>query len=238
MRLRLLSGLTVMAILPAIILAVPGGLGGLRPGFPAVAAGPSDPQGVVQCANLIYGQSKSSVCFSDEFLAQVQKDSNVRTNRRFCPVKLDSQEVYQYPFAVMSGDGAFMLSPVQRANLRSYLTRGGFLVASSGCSSPAWDASFRAEIKRSFPDVAMQKLPMTHPIFHTVYDIRELKITHRQGNAYLEGLEIDGRIVLIYSHEGLNDTSNAGPGCCCCGGNEIINARMVNVNLLAYALTH
>ena len=42
--------------------------------------------------------------------------------------------------------------------------------------------------------------------------------------ATLEGLEIDGRIVLIYSPEGLNDTANAGGGCCCCGGNEIRNS--------------
>ncbi|MCA9307730.1 MAG: hypothetical protein KDA16_14465 [Phycisphaerales bacterium] len=26
-------------------------------------------------------------------------------------------------------------------------------------------------------------------------------------------------------------------GCCCCGGNEIRNARYINANILAYALT-
>ena len=198
----------------------------------------NDPQGLVQCANLIYGHSKSSVCFSDEFLAQVQKDTNIRTNRRFCPVKLDGAEVYQYPFAVMTGEGAFTLTPPQRVNLRNYLTRGGFLLASAGCSSSAWDASFRSEIRAVFPDKSLQKLPMSHPAFHTVYDINELGTTHSGPQGYLEGLEIDGKIVLIYSREGLNDTPNAGPGCCCCGGNEIRNARQVNVNLLAYALTH
>jgi hypothetical protein len=198
----------------------------------------NDPQGLVQCANLIYGHSKSSVCFSDEFLAQVQKDTSIRTNRRFCPVKLEGQEIYQYPFAVMTGEGAFVLTPPQRANLRNYLTRGGFLLASAGCSSSAWDASFRSEIASVFPELKLQKLPQSHPAFHTVYDIGELSTTHSGPPAYLEGLEIEGKIVLIYSHEGLNDTSNAGPGCCCCGGNEIRNARQVNVNLLAYALTH
>ena len=194
-------------------------------------------QGVVQCANLIYARDKSSVCFSDEFLATIQKETHIQTNRRFTPVKLSGREVFQYPFAVMTGEGAFSLPEEQRANLRSYLTRGGFLVASAGCSSNEWDASFRAEIKRLFPEIELKKLPFDHPVFHTVYDIDTLVTTHRHG-AYLEGLEIDGRIVLIYSQEGLNDTQNAGSGCCCCGGDEIRNARQINVNLLTYSLTH
>lgn len=194
-------------------------------------------QGVVQCANLIYGRNKSSVCFSDEFLAQIQKDTHVRTNRRFCPVKLDSDELFGYPFAVMTGEGTFSLTEPQRQNLRSYVMRGGFLVASPGCSSSSWDASFRAEFRKVFPKQKLEKLPMSHPIFHTVYDIEKLK-TKGSGSGHLEALEIDGKIVLIYSSDGLNDTGNAGPGCCCCGGNEILNAKQVNANLLAYALTH
>ncbi len=194
-------------------------------------------QGVVQCANFIYGRSKTSVCFSDEFLAQIQKDTYIYTNRRFCPVKLGGNELFQYPFAVMTGEGSFSLSIIQRENLRSYVSRGGFLVASAGCSSTPWDASFRAEIRRIFPDVKLKRLPMSHPIFHTVYNIQKLK-TKSSSKTYLEAMEVDGRIVLIYSKDGLNDTANAGPGCCCCGGDEILNARKVNANLLAYALTH
>jgi len=195
-------------------------------------------QGVVQCANLIYGRSKSSVCFSDGFLTQLQKDTYICTNRRFCPVRLGQRELFQYPFAVMTGEGAFTLSDAQRSNLRNYVQRGGFLVASAGCSSSAWDASFRAEIRRVFPKTKLKRLNLSHPIYHTVYDIKSLKTSHSGPQAYLEALEVDGKIALIYSHEGLNETANAGPGCCCCGGNEIRNSRQINVNLLAYALTH
>lgn len=194
-------------------------------------------EGMVQCANFIYAHNKSSVCFSDEFLAQIQKDSHIFTNRRFCPVKLGDDELFQYPFAVMTGEGSFTLTARQRENLRNYVLRGGFLVASAGCSSSAWDASFRAELRQIFPDVKLQKLSMSHPVFHTVYDITKLKTKSRSA-AYIEAMESDGRIVLIYSKDGLNDTANAGPGCCCCGGDEILNARQVNANLLAYALTH
>ena len=243
----MMTGRTYRAI--ALALAFAGLLAGAA-GLPAGPGGPTRSvapvatggdggarEGVVQCANLIYGQNKTSVCFSDAFLAKVQRDTLIRTNRRFYPVKLDSQEMFQYPFALMTGEGNFTLTPAQRRNLRTYVLRGAFLVASAGCSSTEWDASFRAEFARTFPDMKFQKLPMSHPIFRTVYEIKQLQTKH-PAQAYLEALEVNGKIVLVYSREGLNDTSNAGPGCCCCGGNEILNAQQVNVNLLAYALTH
>ena len=53
----------------------------------------------------------------------------------------------------------------------------------------------------------------------------------------LEGIEVNGRIVMIHSKEGLNDVSNA-EGCCCCGGNEILSCIQVNVTLFTYALLY
>lgn len=208
----------------------------VSPAAPAPARQDESP-GIVHCANLIYGRSQTSVCFADEFLARLQKDSHIRANRRFYPVKLDSDELFQYPFVVMTGEGAFTLSEAQRHNLRRYLLGGGFLVASAGCSSQPWDRSFRGEIARVFPDLSLRKLPLSHPIFHTVYDISKLdnKAKHKVA---IEALEYEGKVVCVYSPEGLNDTENAGPGCCCCGGNEIYNAIQINANLLAYALTH
>ncbi len=194
--------------------------------------------GVVKCANLIHGKAgKSSKCFSAEFMTQIQRDANIKTTRKFDLVKLDSTDVFDYPFAVMSGEGAFTLTDAQRENLFSYLTRGGFLVASPGCSDENWSRSFLREIKTIFPDNDVKKLEMSHEVFHTVYDIKSLNAKRRNAT-YLSGLEIDGRIVMIFSRDGLNDTGNAGGNCCCCGGNEIKNAKQVNVNLLAYALTH
>ena len=193
--------------------------------------------GMVRCANLIYGKAKTSKCFSAEFLKQIAHETHILTEARFAPVKLESGELYQFPFAIMTGEDKFVLTAAQRENMRNYLTSGGFIVASAGCSDPDWTKSFRKEIAQVFPDVPLVKIDITHPLFHTVYEIHQLdcKGSHK---AVLEGLEIDGKIVLIFSSDGLNDTGKAGGNCCCCGGNEILNARQVNVNLLAYTLTH
>ena len=39
-------------------------------------------QGVVQVANLVYAESKSSKCFSDHFLAEAERVSSISTSRR------------------------------------------------------------------------------------------------------------------------------------------------------------
>lgn len=193
---------------------------------------------LVKCANLIYAGTKTSTCFSDKFLATTRRETNIESQRRFEQVKLSGDSLFDYPFSVMTGEGQFRLMERERINLKSYLTRGGFVLASAGCSSEEWDQSFRAEMKRIFPELKLVKIPKDHKIFGTVFDITQIKLKKSSGEGVLEGLEMDGRIVLIYSSEGLNDTANAGGGCCCCGGNEIKNSQEVNVNIFTYSVTH
>ena len=195
-----------------------------------------EPDGVVQVANLIYAGSKSSKCFSDHFLIDAEKVSSISTSRRFHAVKLESQELFEFPLVIMTGEGGFDLPDKERQNLRKFVENGGLLLASAGCSSPDWDKSFRAEMAKVFPDHPMQTLTMDHPIFHTVYDIKELTGLH-QAPRPLEAVSIGDRVGVIYSVDGLNDTAHT-TGCCCCGGNEITNDAMVNVNILAYALLY
>lgn len=193
--------------------------------------------GMVNCGNLIYGNNKTSKCFSPDFLSQIGRETNVVSNPNLVPVNLESSDLFNFPFCVMTGEGAWSLTDAQRENMRNYLQAGGFIIASAGCSDENWQRSFRQEIARVFPELQLSNLDMSHPVFHTVYEIKQLQCKNH-SSAHLEGLEIDGKIVLIFSPDGLNDTGNAGGSCCCCGGDEIRNARQVNVNLLAYTLTH
>lgn len=191
---------------------------------------------LLQCGNLIYAGNKTSVCFADRFLTDVSRQTNLRVNKKFCPVRLDSDALFDYPFCVMSGNENFSLSQKERNQLRKYLTRGGFLLVSPGCSDAKWDRSFRQEIKLCFPEYSLKKIPMTHPIFSIVNQIPRL--TDKYGKPVsIEGLEINGRLVMVYSKDGLNDVAHA-QGCCCCGGNEIDNPARVNVNVFTYAVLY
>jgi hypothetical protein len=192
--------------------------------------------GVVQVANLVYASTKSSECFADHFLVQAEQDSAISTSRRFHAVKLGSNEIYNFPMLIMTGEGAFELPDGERENLRRFIERGGFLLASAGCSSQDWDRSFRREMALIFAEHRLDPIGMDHAVFHMVYEIPALRVKHGEPKP-LEGISFEGRLGVLYSQDGLNDTAHT-TGCCCCGGNEIANSIEINVNILAYALTH
>lgn len=194
----------------------------------------------VQCANLTYAGNKTSKCYSDRFLKRLELETHIKTEANFRSVRLDSRELSNYPFAIMTGEGAFTLTEKDRVQLRYYLTHGGFLLASASCSDPAWVRSFRAEFARVFPNQKLTRLTVAHPIFRTVYKIDSLATTHgRSGpdGATLESYSIKGKVVMVFSSDGINDTAHT-DNCCCCGGDEVDRAEYINVNVLAYALLH
>lgn len=194
----------------------------------------------VQCANLIYAGNKSSQCFSDRFLKRLSMETKIQTEPHFRKVRLDSRDLSNFPFAIMTGEGGFALTEKERVQLRYYLMHGGFLLASAGCSDADWVRSFRAEFARVFPGKQMTHLKLDHPLFRMIYRIDSLATTHgRSGpnGAILEAYSLRGRIVLVFSSDGLNDTAHA-ENCCCCGGDEIDRAEFINVDVLAYALLH
>jgi hypothetical protein len=236
----ILADAPVPAKKPAAETVAPGDAKRTTTGAAAVIPDPKqvggEPEGIVQVANLIYAGVKSSHCFSDHFLIAAEKTSTISTSRRFHAVKLASGELFDYPLVIMTGEGSFSLTDAERQNLRAYVDRGGFLLASASCSSQEWNRSFRTEVSRVFKDHPLRTIPMDHPLFNTVTKITALKARHGTPRP-LEGVSLGGRLGVVYSQDGLNDTAHT-QGCCCCGGNEIVNCVDVNVNILAYAVIY
>ena len=200
--------------------------------LPAVAK-----EGAVECGNLIYAGTRTSKCFSDEFLTTVQQKTSISTERRFKTVKLADEELFKIPFVIMTGEGDFNLTTKERENLKRYLENGGFLLASASCSNKPWSTAFEREVKSIFGNDALKDIPADHEIFRTIFTVKDMKLSHSGPESMLRGMTHNGKIVVVYSTEGLNDTSHT-EGCCCCGGNEIQNSMEINANILAYALLH
>lgn len=190
---------------------------------------------VIHCGNLVYGENKTAICFAEKFLSEAATETGLRIAPKFQKTFLAKDEVFNTPFCIFTGQGNFVLSDIERANLRRYLENGGFVLASPGCSNQDWNRAFAREIRLALPAYALKEIPMSHEIFSTVNKITTLTVKGRTTS--LQGVSINGRLAMVYSPEGLNDASNA-QGCCCCGGAEISQSRQINVNAIAYSLLH
>ncbi|BCX47330.1 hypothetical protein HAHE_12380 [Haloferula helveola] len=189
----------------------------------------------IKCGNLVYGKGQTSVCFADAFLKDAARETGIDIDPSFSRIALAKPELFKTPMCVFTGEGDFQLTPEERKNLKRYLENGGFIMASPGCSDADWNRAFQREISAALPEYKFAALPMDHELFSTVHKITEVRTYSK--SVKLQGLQINGRLALLYSPEGLNDVRNAS-GCCCCGGSEIQQSRQVNVNALVYALLH
>src|SRR4051812_19096365 len=54
----------------------------------------------IQCGNLMYGGTQTSVCFADHFLTCAAKDTNLSIAPNFTPVQLSADAVFNTPFCV------------------------------------------------------------------------------------------------------------------------------------------
>lgn len=191
---------------------------------------------------LRYGlESKTSVCFSGSFLSLVAMETSAAVAQDLALVELASDELFSHPLAVMTGEGAFELTDDEVARLRSFVLQGGFLLASAGCSSDAWATSMRRALARAFPEQELIELSLEHEVFHALYDIREF-VSRKRAHVSLLGLEVGGRLGVVFSPQGLNDSGSAGvdekgASCCCCTGDEILGAKYLNANIVMYAMT-
>jgi hypothetical protein len=146
-----------------------------------------------------------------------------------------------YPLVYMHGRTRFLLSDEEIRTLAEYLQTNGVLFADACCSSEAFDRAFRETVKKMFPKNELKTIPLNHEIFTTKigYDISKLNFNGPAGGARvapaLEGIEIDGRLVVIYSKFDL--------GCALekqaskdCKGYDHESAIKLATNIVLYAL--
>jgi hypothetical protein len=87
-------------------------------------------------------------------------------------LRLTDDELSDYPFIYLIEPGRLSFTEDEVVALRRYLLRGGFLMVDDFWGGHEW-ANFEREIGRVFPDRTPQELPLDHPIFHCVYDLKE-----------------------------------------------------------------
>jgi Domain of unknown function (DUF4159) len=106
---------------------------------------------------------------------------------------LDDPELCRYPIAYVIEVDWWAMTDQEAAALRAYLQKGGFLIVDDfkvrggrfGTGGGGWE-TFAANMKRVLPDAKFFDLDITHPIFHSFFEIQSLDIPQ----AYIAGRPI------------------------------------------------
>jgi len=134
-------------------------------------------------------------------LAFMQKHTNVDVARAEVIVDIADQDLFAYPVLFMTGHGRINFSREDAQRLRTYLMAGGFLYADDDYGM---DKSFRAEIKKVFPEGRLVELPFSHEIFHAHFRFAKgaPKIhEHDGGPPKSYGIFYQGRMVVFYTFD-------------------------------------
>ena len=97
-------------------------------------------------------------------------------------VRLDDPNIRKFPFLYALEVGDMYMSEAEAQGLREYLLAGGFLMIDDFWGTWEW-ANFESEIRRVLPENPIVDIPLSHPIFNTVYNIEEIVQVPSIGNA-------------------------------------------------------
>jgi hypothetical protein len=107
------------------------------------------------------------------FSFRLQQMTALKVNPEPLILEMTDPRVFDYPFIYMQQVGLAVFSEAEVAALRRYLLNGGFLMVGDFWGDEA-AAHWNAQLRRVFPDRQQQELPLSHPIFHCVFDMRKL----------------------------------------------------------------
>ncbi len=85
---------------------------------------------------------------------------------------ITDQALFDYPWVYIVEPGRLTFTEEEAQILRRYLLNGGFLVFDDFWGEREW-SNFHDEIRKVFPDREPVDLPIEHPIFHCVFDLKE-----------------------------------------------------------------
>lgn len=178
------------------------------------------------------------------------KEVNINLASTFPTMSPGDPSIYEYPLLYIHGRKNFQLPPEEIASLKTYLENGGFLFADACCGSEQFDRSFRKIVEEMFGR-PLERIPPDNEIFQLKlgYDIRQVKrripvdrpgltslaVEESTGAPVLEGIQIDGKYVIVYSKYDLSCALER-QSTSACAGYPTEDAVRIAVNIVLYGM--
>jgi hypothetical protein len=182
---------------------------------------------------------------ADRHLAYIVGDistTRVHTNGSNV-LDLDDPEIFRHPLLYMSEPGFWDMTDREAQNLRLHLLKGG-LILFDDFETTQWN-NMAAQMQRVLPENHWIEIDVTHPVFHTFFDLKKIDYHHPMYpgmvpvyKALFEGDNPNGRMIALANHN--NDLaeywewSDRG----FFGIDPTNEAYRIGVNYVIYSLTH
>lgn len=157
-----------------------------------------------------------------------------------------------FPAVFVHGRNDFTWSDTERGSIKKFVDNGGVIFGDAICASKEFAAAFEREIKSIFPDARWGRIPPTHAIFTQEFggfDLSKVQLQKAPGRTatgtrttdvqsvtpVLQGIEVDGRFVVIFSPNDISCALESSASSNCVGYQSDDAARL-GINILLYAL--
>ncbi len=195
----------------------------------------------------------------ENFIFRLAELTTIEPNPRSIVRRLTDEDLFEHPFIYMCDVGWMQLSPEEKARLREYLQRGGFLWVDDFWGYAEWD-NLEENLKEVLPELTWRDIPSDHPIMNMVFPLEKLPLIparifaiqgwktepvwiHKSGGldeAHFRGyFDKNGRLLVVATHN-----TDIGDGFEREGEGEwyfqnySTKAYAVGINIVVYALTH
>lgn len=200
---------------------------------------------------VVFAQIRTSGVWNTEpggannLLRFMKKNLSVKANYQVRTVRLDADPLANYSFLYLSGISDFSFSEAEQAALRAYLQNGGYLLIDNSLGLDEFRTAAYRELKRLYPDRALEKIPKDHPLYQQgPFKLETVRYTPAVRAKYpalaapvLEGLKIGDDYNVICSPFDLA-AGWQGDDHPMSYGYEPGDALQLGANLVTYCLTH
>jgi hypothetical protein len=193
----------------------------------------------------ISGNWESAALLPQNVIDVVAKYTAIPINPSGVNVRIESHEVFEYPFLFITGHLPVFFTPSERANLKEYVRRGGFLFIDDHNHDidGAFHRTMTDELEKMFGK--LKRIPKDHRLYSAFFEFEDgPPTTSHELNGwgdnlvhdYLLGIMEGDRINVLYSnkdyssewHVHLTDNRDR---------REAQDPAKIAVNFIVYALT-
>lgn len=159
--------------------------------------------------------------------------------------------LFQYRLLYMHGRSRFSFGPEEREAIKLHLSRGGMLFADACCGAKPFDKSFRELAAQLYPDAPLKTVDIKHELFTEAigFDLKKVRRRTNEGTGLnvplsaavrdveplIEGVEVDGRYVILYSKYDLSCALER-QSALSCEGYLSEDATKIATNIVLYSL--